>query len=232
MTLPFLVSVPHAGLTVPPEVADLCVLTREQLREDGDRDAREIYALEADVRAFVTTEVPRAIVDLNRAETDRRADGVVKTETIFQEAVYRSPLDDDIIEALLARYYRPYHAKLSAAAADVRFGVDCHTMLGEAPPIGPDPGAPRPEICLGNGGGITCPSDLFETLAECLEEAFGCSVSRNQPFQGGHIVRSHASELPWVQLELSRAPFATVEFKRDAVRRALLSFAGRLGLQP
>ena len=43
MKLPLLLSVPHAGLQVPPEAASYCVLTPRQIEEDGDEGAAEIY---------------------------------------------------------------------------------------------------------------------------------------------------------------------------------------------
>ena len=43
MTLPLLISVPHAGLRVPPEVADRCLLTAEEVAADGDVGVAEIY---------------------------------------------------------------------------------------------------------------------------------------------------------------------------------------------
>lgn len=62
MTLPLLVSVPHAGLRVPPEVAHLCALSPKEVADDGDVGAAEIYAIEDAVAAYATTDVARAIV--------------------------------------------------------------------------------------------------------------------------------------------------------------------------
>ena len=160
MRLPLLVSVPHAGLEVPEEVADLCVLTLQQIVEDGDEGAAEIYAIEDEVEAFVTTSVARAIVDLNRAEDDRGKDGVVKTHTCWDVPVYGSPLPDELIEHLLATCHRPYHARLTElASGGAKLGVDCHTMVAFGPPVAPDPGAERPWVCLSNGDG-TCPAAI------------------------------------------------------------------------
>jgi len=75
-------------------------------------------------------------------------------------------------------------------------------------------------VCLSNGDG-TCPTEWIESLAECFEAAIGQPVSINRPFRGGHITRSHASEMPWVQLELSRGDFLDVHEKRNAVWAAL-----------
>ena len=79
-------------------------------------------------------------------------------------------------------------------------------MAAIGPPIGPGPGVERPCICLSNGDG-TCPQQWMTSLAECFSRTFSHEVAINDPFKGGFITRSHASELPWVQLEISRAPF-------------------------
>jgi formiminoglutamase len=201
--LPVLVSLPHGGLRVPPEVEDLCILSAEQIARDGDEGASEIYAFPDRVAAHVAADVARAIVDPNRAPDDFGRDGVVKTHTCWDEPVYREQPSPQTRRALLERYWRPYHAELSLRAREgVVLGVDCHTMAATAPPVGPDPGAERPPVCLSDGAG-----------------------SRNAPFRGGYIVRTHAAELPWVQLELSRAPFASPAEKRDRVLAALQALA-------
>jgi formiminoglutamase len=219
--LPLLISVPHSGLSVPDQVADLCTLTPEQIAKDGDVGAAEIYAVSDEVEAFVSTDVARAFVDLNRAEDDRRADGVVKTHTCWNEPVYCAPLPEELVQRLLTRYHRPYHASLTAlAGSPARLGIDCHTMAAHGPPVGPDPGCERPVVCLSDAGG-TCPPEWTKTLARCLGTAFGQEPSINQPFKGGYIIRTHAAEMPWVPLELSRAPFSTPAEKRKRVLQGL-----------
>jgi len=221
LKLPLLVSVPHAGLRVPPEAVSYCTLTEDEIKKDGDEYADEIYAIESEVAEFVTTDVARAIVDLNRAEDDRRKDGVIKTHTCWDVPVYKIPLPEDVAATLLECYYHPFHTRVKELSrSGVRLGVDCHTMAAKGPPVGPDTGIERPPICLSNADG-TCPPDWFESLAKCLEESFQLPVNLNAPFKGGYIIRSHAAELPWVQLELSRAPFLDVEDKRKAVIRTL-----------
>ena len=220
-TLPILVSVPHAGLRVPPEVVGACLLSPAQIAEDGDEHAEAIYDVAGEVRHFVTTDIARAVVDLNRAEDDRRPDGVVKSHTCFNVPVWREPLGEAVVETLLARHYRPYHARLGELAGQgVRLAVDCHTMLAIGPPIGPGPGQERPHVCLGNADGA-CPGEWMACLQRSFREQFGRRVTVNEPFRGGFITCSHAAEMPWVQLELSRAPFATDPEKRRRVLRAL-----------
>ena len=229
MTLPLVISVPHAGLKVPPEVKGICTLTRRQIVEDGDEGAAEIYSLRGEVASFVTTDVARAIVDLNRAEDDRRADGVVKTQTIWEVPIYSEQLSDKLVEMLLTKYYRPYHNQLSTLAKKAKLGLDCHTMAASGPPVASDAGEERPLICLSNAEG-TCPESWLARMAECLENSFQVGVSINSPFKGGHIIRSHARELPWVQLELSRAPFMSIDQKRSRVLKALTEWCKSSGV--
>ncbi|MDX1387571.1 MAG: N-formylglutamate amidohydrolase [Acidobacteriota bacterium] len=225
MKLPLLLSVPHAGLRVPSEVEADCILTPEQIAADGDEQAAEIYAFEADVEIFVTTDVARAIVDLNRAEDDRRPDGAIKTHTCWNEPVYASPLSEDVAERLIERYHRPYHARLAEAAdGRVPLAIDGHTMAAIGPPIGPMAGQERPAMCLSDVDGTSCPPEIFERLRDCLERAFELEVAVNHPFKGGYITRTHSSEMPWVQLELSRGAFLPVEEKRRRLLEALTEF--------
>lgn len=220
MTLPILLSVPHAGLRIPPEVEHLNLLETADIVADGDEGAAEIYDLEAHVAAFVTTDIARAYVDLNRAEDDLRKDGVVKTHTCWDVPIYRRPVSEDIVGELLEKYHRPYHRRLRKLAGSVKLGIDCHTMAATGPPVGPDPGKERPLVCLSNADG-TCPDEWMRRLAALFEGEFQDRVSVNHPFQGGYIIRSHASEMPWIQLELSRTPKLSNQQKRTKVLQVL-----------
>ncbi|MDI6793464.1 MAG: N-formylglutamate amidohydrolase [bacterium] len=233
MTLPLLVSVPHAGRRIPPEVRRLSLLSEKDIIADGDEGAAAIYyPIEAGVAAFVTTDIARAFVDMNRREDDRRKDGVVKTHTCWDVEVYRELPSEDIIRRLILKYHRPYHACLTKMAGKARLGVDCHTMAAEGPPVGPDHGQERPPVCLSNAG-FTCPAEWLESLARCLERTLEQPVSINNPFQGGFIIRAHSKELPWVQLELSRAPYLSNEEKSRRVLEALrLWCEGELPKEP
>ncbi len=223
MKLPLTISVPHAGLTVPQEVQGYCALTPEQILADSDEGAAETYDLKSDVTTYITTDIARAIVDMNRTEHDRGQDGIVKTHTSYNTRVYHQPIPDNVIEILLDLYYRPYHQRLSESAADVKLGIDCHTMAAVGPPSATDSGCERPNICLSDAHG-TCPQDWFKNMVHCLEKSFESKISVNHPFQGGYIIRSHSSELPWIQIEFSRAPFLQMSEKRERILKALTHF--------
>jgi len=221
--LPLLISAPHGGLAIPPEVSSLCRLSPAEIAADGDEGAAEIYALREAVTDYVTTPIARAFVDMNRSPRDRRQDGVVKTHTCWEAPVYREVLPDETVVTLLERYYYPYHEALSRAGEEVKLGVDCHTMAAVGPPVGPDPGQPRPAICLSNADG-TCPAEWMDRLVSCFEEAFERPVSVNTPFRGGYIIRAHARERPWVQVELSRECFLSHVQKHEKILQSITSF--------
>ena len=185
MTLPLLLSVPHAGTGVPSRLAENCLLSEAQIVRDGDEFAAEIYApLESGVRYMVRTDVARAVLDMNRAEDT---------------------------QWLIETYHRPYHRRLSELARDrgLLLAIDCHTMAEYGPPVGPDPASKRPQACLGNVNGNSCPDEWTTILQRALQKHFPGEVTVNRPFSGGYITRFHGAEMPWIQLELSRGTFAS-----------------------
>lgn len=223
MTLPVVLSIPHAGLDIAPEVAELNLLSAQEIADDGDAGAAAIYLPLRDLAAdSITTGIARAFVDQNRARDDFRKDGVIKTHTCWDVPVYREPLSATRAETLLARYYDPYQAALARlAGSDALLGVDCHTMAAIAPPVAPDPGAERPMVCLGDGSGQSCPAPWTTLMLECLRDAFDGDVTLNEPFSGGHITRTCGRRKPWLQLELSRSPALSDADKSRRVADAL-----------
>lgn len=227
MSWPVLISVAHGGHVVPPEVAEINLLTPDEIIRDGDEGAAEIYAVQSRVQGFVSTDVARAYVDMNRSEGDRRKDGVVKTHTCWDVPIYQEPLSEGTIELLLEKYYRPYHEQLRDLAGDVQFGMDCHTMAAVGPPVGPDAGRERPLICLSNADG-TFPTDWLEALRRCFGAAFEADIAVNDPFTGGYIIRAHSREIPWVQVEISRTGAKDAYWKKSRFLEALASFCVQL----
>jgi len=219
--LPVILSLPHAGLSIPPEVDERCLLTDADLVADSDEGAAEIYGpLERHVQALLTTDVARAIVDLDRPEHDRGPDGVVKQRTCWNIPVYPEPLDGQTIETLLERHHRPFHRRLAAAAEGPWLGVDCHTMAPFGPPVGPDPGRDRPRVCV-SASPDSCPPEWLSLIVTRLGIAFHCAVTLNDPLRGGFILNSRPGGIPWIQISISRTRWITFEWKTRAVLDAL-----------
>ena len=233
--LPFIVSIPHGGLTVPPEVADRCALTDEEIFDESDAYSRELYGVSDIVLGEVTQEVARAIVDLNRPPEElppEAEDGAVKALTRFDRPIWRASEtpDRDLQKTLLERHYHPYHQRLEALLkahrGEVRLLIDCHTMSSVGPPAAMDAGKPRPLICLGNLGDeagrigsrerTSLPEPTTVRLRDIMTEIFSSDpaaaagneelIALNRPFVGGHITRHYSSKgFQVVQIELSKA---------------------------
>jgi N-formylglutamate amidohydrolase len=99
-------------------------------------------------------------------------------------------------------------------------------MAATGPPVGPDPGRERPAACLSHADG-TCPDEWIASLRDLLAAELGRPVSINDPFTGGYLTRTHAAEMPWLQLELSRAGWISNAEKQRAVRAALGAWCER-----
>ncbi len=231
--LPVLVSIPHGGLQIPPEVKKMCRLRATDILRDGDTWSRYLYDLESSAYVCHSFPVARAVVDVNRAPDElppEYADGVVKTFTVDYRPVWKKPsgLPPGLTEVLLENYYYPYHDYLEAVAHNrhIILGLDCHTMLDREPRLkgGGESGRKRPLVCLSNRGGkdgeeldepVTAPPGLLRGLAEILERRMkdiiseweGPAVSLNDPFRGGYIIKKHGHEgyIPWIQVEFNRS---------------------------
>ncbi|MBF0196255.1 MAG: N-formylglutamate amidohydrolase, partial [Planctomycetes bacterium] len=165
--LPIAISVPHAGLKVPSEVREINLLSSDEIREDGDVGAQEIYfGLKNYVEKFYASDIARAFVDLNRVETDFSRDGVIKSHTCWDQKVYKDKLTMEVVKKLLSKYHRPYHEALSQCAeTGVLLCVDCHTMAAKAPSVAPDAYSFRPNVCIGDGLGA-CPPKWVNALVD------------------------------------------------------------------
>lgn len=192
--LPIVQSIPHAGLGIPPEVADRLAISERAIYNECDLWADQLFDLHASGEmelaplAVVTTTISRALVDVNRLPDDLdNPDGPIKSQTSYGELIYRLPLTTEDKRMLIDRYWRPYHARLEAALAEhagqVKLLLDCHNMAQRGPTTYDFPGAARPFLCLANlgdrrgepltpGGKITCPAALLRRAGEIATDLF------------------------------------------------------------
>ncbi|HOB18633.1 MAG TPA: N-formylglutamate amidohydrolase [Candidatus Methanoculleus thermohydrogenotrophicum] len=228
---PFLFSIPHSGVSVPPEVRGLANLSRREIIFNSDPHTRLLYGFDDAAEALVDFEVSRIFVDPNRAPYEyppRTRDGVVKVTTQDGTPVYRKGLvpGRELIGTLLQRYYFPFHNRLANLidAHSIEIAFDCHSMLPTAPPIQKDAGRPRPLFCLSNrgdrngrprrkGGLVTCPPEWLSALARSFQDEFDGEgrIAMNDPFRGGFITVAHyrRTRTPWIQVEVNRDLYET-----------------------
>jgi formiminoglutamase len=224
ITLPILISLPHGGLAVPPEVADRLAIDATRIHNECDLWVDQLFGVVADqALAAVAMPTARVLVDANRDPGDlQNPDGAIKTTTSYGEPIYRTPLAPHEQSHLLAKYYRRFHHALSAAiiahGAAIRLFLDCHNMAQHGPSAYADPGRPRPLLCLANDGdahgesrpdgqSVTCDPALLRDAAALATELFDDlellepdatrppTVALNRPFAGGYVLRTASLQL-------------------------------------
>lgn len=225
--LPILIAVPHAGTSVPSELAWYNQLTAEDLYYDHDVGAAELFDLADLVTGFCTTQVARSYVDVNRALDDTSDDGVTKMCSRWGRPVYAQRPPELTLREVAANYHSHYHGNLSAQAAFATVGLDCHTMASHGPPSSADAGRARPQICLGMADG-TCPLDWVVSLRAELSRYFNGPITINRPLPGGYTIRAHAHELPWLQLAIVQQPEYSLSQQRQALFQALSAWCARV----
>ena len=216
--LPVLLSIPHGGTRIPPEVRDKIALSSNAVFNSGAAFTKELYNLKTQVAHVVTTDISSLFVDVNRDPGERPPkypNGVVKSHAKNGLAIYKRGLSPDglLIDALLKKYYYPYHDRISELIEKrnkaVILGLDCHSIpVGDAA-ASPDPGQKKPLITLTNGYGETSPLEIIQRLAVCFRQIFRLKeseVSINPPDLGSFIIRTYGNEpLPWIQIALNRS---------------------------
>ncbi|WP_292521644.1 N-formylglutamate amidohydrolase [Methanoculleus sp.] len=237
---PFLISIPHAGTRVPPELYGRVNLSREEIVSNSDPHTHLLYGFGDRAAALVDFEISRVFVDTNRPPYDyppRAQDGVVKVITQDGTPVFRKGQvpGKEVVGVLLKKYYYPFHERLTAAldTLPIEIAFDCHSMLPRSPPVRVDSGRERPIFCLSNrgdrngrprsaGGLVTCPPEWLQALARSFQAEFDGEgkVAMNDPFRGGFISVAHYRHrrIPWVQVEISRGLYETEGHVADEAR--------------
>lgn len=246
---PVIVSVPHAGRLYPPEILAAARVPKAVLERLEDGWCDRIAADACDAGATVVEALwARAVADCNRGEgqmapgevapalrshfsapgrKERAGLGVVPTRLADSGALWRQPIDAAGLHWRLESLHRPYHAALGAelAAAQARFGravlIDLHSMPS-IPPGQPGHGA---RIVIGDRFGAASASWLVDRVMLCAER-LDVPVARNQPYAGGHILRTHARPgegVDAVQIEIDRQLYLRPDRTPDMGRIAAMS---------
>ncbi|WOF41840.1 N-formylglutamate amidohydrolase [Sphingopyxis indica] len=246
---PVVVSIPHAGRIYPPEILAAARVSKEDLERLEDSWCDRIAAgAEQSGATVVRAMWARAVADCNRGEgqmapgevapmlrpqfsapgrKERAGLGVVPTRLPHCGPLWRRPLDRAELEWRLDRLHRPYHAALAGELAAVRdrFGrailIDLHSM----PPIPPGQSGHGARLIVGDRHGATADPELVERVIAAAAR-LGEPVGRNQPYAGGHIVRTHgrpAEGIDAVQIEIDRTLYLGGDRYPDAARAARLA---------
>lgn len=229
---PVVFASPHSGRRYPPEMLRQAVIDSHQLRSSEDAYVDLLLADAPDFGVpLVTTEVPRAYVDFNRAANEldpaliqgapraglnpRVASGlgVIARVVANGRPIYRGKIPLAEAESRIARYWQPYHDGLWGLLQrqQARFGhvllCDMHSMPSEALSGFALRGAERPDVVIGDRWGSSCLASVLEQVEAALTGA-GLRVARNTPFSGAYILQRYGQPSQGrhaVQIEIDRS---------------------------
>jgi N-formylglutamate deformylase len=222
-SLPLLVSMPHPGTYVPPEIAARLTEAAKAV-PDTDWHIPRLYDFLTglDVSVIEATH-SRYVIDLNRAPDNRALyAGASNTElcplqTFDMQEIYldgRRP-DDAEVAARRERYWQPYHDRLREELARIKaehgYALlwDAHSIRSEVPRFFE---GRLPDLNLGTADGAAAAPGLLDLLVAVARDAeqLGFTHAANGRFKGGYITRSHgdpANGVHAVQLELSEITY-------------------------
>ncbi len=195
MTGALVLHIPHSSTEIPPDVRDGILLDDAELARETltltDLHTDELFGLGKD-SCRVRNEWSRLVFDPERFRDDHDEPmAEFGMGAIYVRTVDGKPLRElsaGAREEMLARFYDPYHARLTEEVTrmldrqDRCLLVDCHSFPSRALPFETDKVSARPDICIG-----TCDFHTPEGLARRIEKlcaARGMSTRRNWPFAG------------------------------------------------
>lgn len=213
---PLVVSLPHTGTHLPPEL-DGRLVSPWLARVDADWWIDRVYDFAAGLGATtVRTALSRTAIDVNRDPSGVSLyPGQATTElcpgtTFDGDPLYREgegPGPDEVAERR-TRWFDPYHAALDAEVARLRAAhgrvvvYDCHSIRSVIPRLFD---GRLPAFNVGTNGGASCAPALRDAV-EAVCRATGRSTVVDGRFRGGFITRRlgrPAQGVHAVQMELA-----------------------------
>jgi N-formylglutamate deformylase len=231
--LPLLVSVPHAGTWLPPELQARLTAAGQTL-PDTDWHVDQLYGFVPALGASLLVAHPsRYVVDLNRPADDtplypgQAGTGLVPTETFGGAPLWTVPPSAEERRARVERWWAPYHAALHDTLERIRkrhgYAIlwDGHSIRGTVPRLFE---GRLPDLNLGTDSGRSASPVLERAAAAALAEGPWSTVS-NGRFKGGHITRhcgAPAQGIHALQLEMAWSVYLDEEAPErwDAARAA------------
>ena len=220
-TEPLLVSIPHVGTYLPPELAARLTDAACQV-PDTDWHLDRLYAFAKDLGASILMAThSRYVVDLNRPRDGsslypgQSVTGLCPVDLFDGTSLYKGGVGPDAPEtaARVDALWQPYHDQLRSELTRLRdrHGIamlwDAHSIRSVLPRFFE---GRLPDLNLGTADGASCDSVLARTLLDIAQSVPGHSAVLNGRFKGGHITRHYGSPAKGIhaaQLELTQCSY-------------------------
>jgi len=213
---PLVVSFPHTGTDIPPEI-EAGLVSPWLARKDADWWIERLYDFAAGLGAtLVRTRISRTVIDVNRDPSGaslypgQATTELCPTTTFDGEPLYRPGQEPDPaeIERRRATWFEPYHAALAAELE--RLGAshrrvvlyEAHSIRSHVPRLFD---GELPNFNIGTNCGVTCDPMLTDAV-EGACDASGFSRVTDGRFKGGWTTRHYGrpeAGIHAIQMELA-----------------------------
>jgi len=213
---PLILSFPHTGTDIPPEIEDALV-SPWLARKDADYWVDVLYDFAHALGATtIRTAISRTVIDMNRDPSGASlypgyaTTGLCPTSTFDGEPLYKPERDPNGLEIKRREqeYFWPYHEALAAEMQRLS-GQHARVVLYDAHSIRSQVArlfdGELPQFNIGTNNGTTCDPSLT-TAVEKICATSGMSHVTNGRFRGGWITRHYGrpkNGLHALQMELA-----------------------------
>jgi N-formylglutamate deformylase len=213
---PLIVSFPHTGTDIPPEIEERLV-SPWLARKDTDFWVDVLYDFAHSMGATtIRTALSRTVVDVNRDPQGQSlypgqfATGMCPLETFDGEPLYKAGQEPDAqeIDERRRQYFDPYHFAIESSLQRLRSKhrrvvlYDAHSIRSRAPKLFE---GELPQFNLGTNGGGSSGLALTHAV-EVICDASEFTHVTNGRFRGGWITRHYgkpANDIHAIQMELA-----------------------------
>ena len=210
---PLIISIPHAGTTIPQEIDGL--VSRKNAIMDADFYIDRLYDFAKELGAtIIKTEISRTVIDVNRNPDGRSLyPGLSVTELCPTSSFDNSPLyekggEPNAFEILQRQkeYYTPYHSQIKHQIQRLRAKYsnivlyDAHSIKSRVPRFFD---GELPLYNLGTNDGKSCDTKLSDGIIKKCPKGQYVLDGR---FKGGFITRNYGAPVNGVhaiQMELA-----------------------------
>jgi N-formylglutamate deformylase len=241
-TAPLLISIPHLGTWIPPEIHGQLAYVADVL-QDTDWHLDRLYDFIGELGASVLqARVSRYAIDLNRPPNDeslypgQTTTSLCPTETFHGEPLYADGRGVDAAERQrrLQTYWKPYHDALRTEVDRLRtlHGAvllwDAHSIASRVPRLFE---GRLPDFNFGTADGRSCAPSLVECVLDAARRHPFTQVL-NGRFKGGYITRHYGAPVHGIhalQLEMCQCLYMQEVEPFDYLPTVAAPLQGALG---